>query len=244
MKNHLALLAATGALALTPTLATAQAATPAPAFTGNLTLASDYRFRGISQTFRLPALQGGIDWENPAGFYLGNWNSSLSGVQYDGSSGLEMDFYGGYKFEIARGVTLDVGGLYYYYPGATDANNFEVYGGAEVGPFTAKLFYGVTDFFGLADSKGSYYADLAYSIEIFGKTTLDLHVGYQSVRRNSELNYTDYKVGITRDVGGWLLGAAFVGTDAAKGVYVATNAAGRTRQLAEPGLVLSLGKTF
>ena len=240
MKKSLALFAAASTLALSPTLSVAQE----PAVTGNMTLTSDYRFRGLSQSFKLPALQGGFDWENSAGFYLGNWNSSISGIQYDGSSGLEMDFYGGYKFEIAKGVNIDLGGLYYYYPGATAFNNFEVYGGAEVGPFTAKLYYGITDFFGTPNTKGSYYADLGYSVEIFPSTTLDLHVGYQNVRRNASPSYTDYKVGVTHDLGGWQLGAAIVGTNADKTVYVYQNVAGRTRQIGEPGLVLSLGKTF
>ena len=50
-----------------PQLASAQAAAPAAAppsdhtFTGNMALVSDYRFRGITQTFEKPALQGGFD---------------------------------------------------------------------------------------------------------------------------------------------------------------------------------------
>jgi uncharacterized protein (TIGR02001 family) len=239
MNKSLALLAATGALTLLPSIATAE-----PEVTGNLTLASDYRFRGISQSFRLPALQGGIDWANPAGFYVGNWNSSISGVQYPDGASLEMDFYGGYKFEIAKDVTVDVGGLYYFYPGATDFNNFEIYGGGAFGPFGAKLFYGVTDFFGLVDSKGSYYVDVNYSTEILPKTSLGVHVGYQSVRNYSDLNYIDYRVGVTYDWSGWQVGAAWVGTDADKAIYSVTNGAGRNRQLGENGFVLSLGKSF
>jgi uncharacterized protein (TIGR02001 family) len=239
MNKSIALLA-TAAAVLVPSFATAEE----PALTGNASLVSDYRFRGISQSFLLPALQGGVDWSNPAGFYVGNWNSSVSGVQFPDGASLEMDFYGGYKFEAAKGVEVDIGGLYYLYPGATDFNNFEVYGGGAVGPFSAKLFYGVTDFFGLPDSKGSYYVDLNYSTEIRPNTTLGLHIGYQSVRNYSDLNYVDYKIGLTYDWSGWLLGAALVGTDADKGAYAVTNGTGRTRQVGEPGLVLSVGKTF
>jgi uncharacterized protein (TIGR02001 family) len=240
MNKSLALIAATGALVLSPSIGAAQE----PEVTGNLTITSDYRFRGISQSFKLPAVQGGIDWVNPAGFYLGNWNSSVSGVQFPDGAGVEMDFFGGYRFEFAKDVTLDLGGLYYFYPGATDFNNFEVYGGGAMGPFSAKLFFGVTDFFGLPDSKGSYYVDVNYATEILPKTSLGLHVGYQNVRNNSALNYVDYKVGVTYDWGGWMIGAAVVGTDADKAIYAVTNGAGRNRQLSETGVVLSLGKTF
>src|SRR5690349_13178809 len=84
----------------------AQTANPAPAaapasphkFTGNLTVATDYRFRGISQTFRRPTLQGGFDYSHSSSFYAGNWNYNVSGVQYNNGAALEMDFYAGYKF--------------------------------------------------------------------------------------------------------------------------------------------------
>jgi uncharacterized protein (TIGR02001 family) len=256
MKKPLALLAATAtaAIGLLPSLAVAQE----PAFTGNITLASDYRFRGLSQTFRLPALQGGFDWTSPAGFYVGNWNSNVSGVQYPHGAGLEMDFYGGYKFEVAKGVTVDVGGLYYYYPGAhydslagSKYDNFDVYAGVALGDFSLKAFYGVTDFFGLdattgtnGGSKGSTYVEANYATEIAPKLTLGLHVGRQSVRNYGALGYTDYKAGLTYDWGGWLLGAAVVGTNADKASYTVTNAAGKSRNIGESGLVLSVAKTF
>ncbi|MDF3885554.1 TorF family putative porin, partial [Cupriavidus basilensis] len=47
-------------------------------FTANVTLASEYRYRGLMQTNRRPAIQGGFDYTHSSGFYLGNWNSSIS----------------------------------------------------------------------------------------------------------------------------------------------------------------------
>jgi uncharacterized protein (TIGR02001 family) len=84
---------AVAAALLVPGLAAAQAASP---ITGNMSLVSDYRFRGLTQTFEEPALQGGFDYAHPSGIYIGNWNSSISDNFYAGSP-LEMDFYGGYK---------------------------------------------------------------------------------------------------------------------------------------------------
>jgi len=245
------------AASLAPSLASAQASP----LTGNFTLTSDYRFRGISQSYMLPAVQGGIDWAHSSGFYLGNWNSSISGNQYPNGASLEMDFYGGYKFEVAKDVTLDVGGIYYMYPGAYYSgfagkpkyNNFEVYVGAAMGPFSAKVFIAVTDFFGLdtttggKSSSGSYYLDLNYATEIAPKLTLGAHLGYQSVRNytsNPDLSYFDYKVGVTYDLSGWMLGAAIVGTNADKNVYFATDSKGSRENVGKTGLVLSVGKTF
>ncbi|HRI19242.1 MAG TPA: TorF family putative porin, partial [Burkholderiaceae bacterium] len=80
-KSTLAILAA---LAASPCLAQTAAAPAAAAeaespwaFTANLGLFSDYRFRGISQTDKKPALQGGFDLGHSSGLYVGNWNSNV-----------------------------------------------------------------------------------------------------------------------------------------------------------------------
>lgn len=149
------------------TNASAQAAAAAPAsphtFTGNVAVVSDYRFRGVSQTYKLPALQGGFDYSHASGFYVGNWNSSVSGNTYNNGAALEMDFYGGWKTEFSSGLGLDLGGLYYYYPGsyyqgAFAANgkkkydNFELYVGLSYKWLSAKYSYATTDYFGLNGS--------------------------------------------------------------------------------------------
>lgn len=261
MKSALIALA-TAAAALTPSLASAQAAAapePASTLTGNFTLTSDYRFRGLSQTFKGPAVQGGIDWAHASGFYLGNWNSNVSGNQFPNGAGIEMDFYGGYKWQLSPGAVLDVGGLYYYYPGAffngfapnePEFNHFELYVGATMGPFGAKFYYGLTDFFGLdatvggRDSKGSWYLDLNYSTEILPKTSLIAHLGYQHVSNYGDLSYYDWKLGVTYDWSGWLLTLAYVDTNADSALYFATNSSGRTKSIGDATLVISIGKTF
>src|SRR2546421_8882239 len=90
-------LAVTAAIAV-PGIAAAQAPAPAASpVTGNMTIASDYRFRGISQTYKGPAIQGGVDYAHSSGLYLGNWNSNVSSVLFTGGSAIEMDFYGGWE---------------------------------------------------------------------------------------------------------------------------------------------------
>lgn len=228
-------------------------------FTGNLTVASDYRFRGISQTFKDPAVQGGFDYAHSSGFYVGNWNSSISGVQYTNGAGIEMDLYGGYKFEPVKDVTADVGVLYYYYPGASIGatgekyNNTEIYVGASYKWLSAKYSYNVSDFFGLntasggafGDSKGSGYLDLNATFEVAEKTNLGFHVGKQWVKNYGALNYVDYKVSLSRDFGFATLGAAIVGTDADRAFYPnVVNAAGKSKDVTDTTLVLSISKTF
>ena len=263
-----------------PAAATA-AAPPEHTFTGNATLASDYRFRGISQTFQLPAVQAGFDYAHTSGVYLGTWASNVSNNVYANGAGLEWDFYGGYKFEVAKDTTLDIGLLYYWYPGAKfntpgqdKYNNTELYGAISFGSFTAKYSHTLSDFFGMktatmgglcglsssgaattscfaanpGDSKGSGYLDLSYNHDLGDKLTLGLHVGHQGVSNYGKLAYTDYKIGLTKEYNGFLLGAALIGTNADTQLWRAMNGAqANGLKFIDPRgttLVLSLGKTF
>ena len=63
----------------------------------NLSGASDYRFRGISQTQLDPAVQGGIDYSHASGAYLGTWASNVSKAFYPGGTGLVIDVFGGFR---------------------------------------------------------------------------------------------------------------------------------------------------
>jgi len=219
--------------------ATATAPASPHTVTGNFALVSDYKFRGISQTDRGPAIQGGIDYSHSSGFYLGNWTSSIASDLYPNAAGVEMDFYGGFKPTIGD-VTLDIGALYYYYPHAKidgqDFNTLEVYLGAAYGPISGKVWYGASDeWFGVDSASGSLYYELNGTFPLVDKLSLVAHVGYQDVNDNSDADYWDYKLGLTYDLSGWLLGAAVVGAKDDDDFY------GR---YADTTVVVSVGKTF
>jgi uncharacterized protein (TIGR02001 family) len=121
--------------------------------TGNLTAATDYRFRGISQTQNSQAFQGGIDYTHASGFYAGNWNSNVSNKVYTDSNGLESDVYAGFKKEVVKGVTVDVGSYNYIYSRSTNrfgsnSNTNEVFGAVTTGPVTLKYSQSLGDYFG------------------------------------------------------------------------------------------------
>jgi uncharacterized protein (TIGR02001 family) len=240
--------AAVAAVLAIPGVAAAQAAASSPhTVAGNATLASDYRFRGLTQTFEKPAFQGGVDYTHSSGFYAGNWNSNISETQYFGSS-LEMDFYAGYKPGLGP-ITGDVGILYYYYPGSNLAgigriDNTEVYVGASWKWLSAKYFHAVSDFFSAPDTKGSNYIDLSATVDLGGGFGVVAHVGHQKVKNFGNLDYTDYKIGVTKDLGGWVFGAAFIDTDADDPAYTITNAGGTTKSIGDSTVVLSVSKIF
>ncbi|MEA9600032.1 TorF family putative porin [Polynucleobacter sp. AP-Sanab-80-C2] len=194
-------------LAYTPAFAADEP--EASPITANVTVVNDYRYRGISQSNFKPAIQGGFDYAHESGFYIGNWNSSISWIsdsygQNGGVSGkgstygnvsapVEMDFYAGYKKElIGEGFASDLGVLQYYYPTTgipntaglmTNPNTTEIYAAQNFtfGPVTgfAKFSYAVTTLFGTANSTGSYYPDL----------TVNYDTGFWGLALNGHVGY-------------------------------------------------------
>ena len=215
-------------LLATSSAAFAQTAPAAPETTiaYNIGVVSQYRYRGLAQTRGLPALQGGLDYSNANGTYVGVWASTIqwikdastttSGnvVNVDGKS--EIDIYGGYKFETS-GVTYDLGVLAYQYPGNTlknitstdleNANTTEVYGAATFGAYTLKYSNAVSNLFGYKNSKGSTYIDLTANFDMGSGFTLSPHIGRQAVKGTTSayypggLSYSDLSLTLAKDMG-------------------------------------------
>lgn len=85
----------------------ADAAPPAIGVSGSVAIASDYRFRGVSQSDEQLAVQGGITLSHESGFYIGTWASNLAGWGTFGGANMELDLIGGYKASLADNATLD-----------------------------------------------------------------------------------------------------------------------------------------
>jgi uncharacterized protein (TIGR02001 family) len=99
---------------------------PPPAITvsGSAAIASDYRFRGVSQSDGKMAVQGGITIAHESGLYVGTWASNLAGWGTFGGANMELDLIGGYKAKLADNASLDVGLTWYMYPGGADRTDF------------------------------------------------------------------------------------------------------------------------
>ncbi len=210
----------------------AQTKAPEPDYTlsFNAGVVTDYRYRGISQSRLKPAVQGGLDFAHKSGFYLGAWASTIKWIEDSGSTDgkVELDLYGGYKGELAKGVAYDVGVLRYEYvnnnlgrsPGYADANTTEVYGALTAGVFTAKYSHSLTNLFGNINSKGSQYLDLSATLDLGDGWTLTPHVGRQLVNNNAPYHYTDYSLTVAKDLGKGLSASLMaVDTNAKTGSY-------------------------
>lgn len=129
------------ACAATPAFAQDSDAPADLTVSGNATVVSDYRFRGVSQTDKRFAVQGGLTVSHASGLYGSVWGSSIDDYVANGSD-QEIDFVLGYSRTVGA-ATFDVGVLYYYYPGSDGVNSdfVEPYASVkgELGPASAKV---------------------------------------------------------------------------------------------------------
>lgn len=238
-------------LATVPSLA---AAADSPhSFSANVGVTTDYIFRGVSQSQHDPAVQGGVDYSHASGLYAGAWASTVQWVDdgnYKDDNFMELDLYGGYKGTLTADLGYDLGIITYYYPGdkvtgATSPDTTEVYAGLSWKTVSLKYSHVVSDHFvgwtttSGGKTKGSYYVDLSGTYDLGNGWGLLGHVGYQDVKDNSDASYTDWKVGVSKDVGFGTVTLAYTDTNADKAAYTWAG-----EKVAEGRFALSFLKTF
>ena len=171
----------------------------ASSLTGNLALTSDYTFRGLSQSWGQPALQGGVDLA--AGrWHVGAWASNVSRNSYPGG-GLELDLFGDVGL-FQQGDWSARAGLYgYVYPGANLDHARPALGSRSLDTleanlslswksWTLKYSRAMTDYFGAdveqgyrGSTRGTQYLQLDGSIALGKQWSLAPHLGYTDYRR-------------------------------------------------------------
>jgi uncharacterized protein (TIGR02001 family) len=194
---------------------------------GSVALVTDYRFRGISQTDKNFAVQGSVTVAHESGVYVGLWGSSVD--EYVAAGGdQEIDIIAGFKKSFGD-TTVDVGGIYYYYPGSAQiipgyASDFlEVYGSVTqaIGPVSAKLGVAYAPKSAALDygfgKEDNFYANLGLSATI-PDTGIGLSAGVGRTFTRSFLSggvkYTDWSAGATYTTGPVTLGVTYVDTNA------------------------------
>lgn len=210
--------------------------------TSNVGLFSQYIYRGLTQTNENPALQGGFDYAHSSGLYAGVWGSNVSWISDPCNNGvaagacpsasIELDTYAGFKSSFAKDFSYDVGYLRYNYPGTyptgfVKPDTDEIYAAVGYKWITAKYSYSLGKTFGIAEARGTDYLDISanYTLADTG-ITLGAHVGKQSYKgtnaalwgasgcTNNCLTYTDYKLNVSKDFSGYVVGLAVTNTNA------------------------------
>lgn len=171
------------------------------AVSANVTLATDYVWRGVTQTNENPAIQGGLDWSGDNGFYVGTWGSN---VDFGDVENLELDVYAGWSTELSNGLNLDLGIIQYlYFDNAGDVDFNEVYVGLSRSGVSGKLSYDI-------DNK-SRYIELGYDVEIGNEIGLGLHVGNYDFDEVGD--YTDYSIAFSKSFNSLDFGLGYYDTD-------------------------------
>lgn len=167
----------------------------------NMSMTSNYTWRGMTQSDNSPAIQGGFDLDYK-GFYLGLWGSN---VNFASDVSLEADLYLGYAGEINK-FSYDVGFIEYMYPNDTEASNFgEVY--VSLGYDLDVVSLGLTYASGVStnDLEPTDYIEVGASVPLPSDIALDVTYGtYDEVGEN-------YSVTLGKSVGKFDLSLAYVG---------------------------------
>jgi uncharacterized protein (TIGR02001 family) len=196
--------------------------------TSTWTVASDYDFRGITQSGLDPALQGSIDYAHDSGWYIGAWGSNIDFGIDEAATGLkdpsvEVDLYTGFTRQLDTGVNYDLGGVFYTYPKESDFNYLEVYAGLGYTDksglsIKGKFFYS-PDFGG--DSTGgntpAQYLSGDLSMPLPANFSLTAHAGYSWGDYWDEAKdaafgrpYFDYAVGVGYSAGKFSLALKYI----------------------------------
>ena len=181
-------------------------------------VASDYRYRGISQDDRQFAPQGSINWSGPYGFYAGTWLSKTDWTTGNNPS-FEMDLYGG-KHTDLDGTDLNIEAYYYSYPDAQfpglTASYYEtiVQLSHAFGPLTLTVTGANSPQWSLGGGVAWYVeGTAAYTINDW--LSISGNVGHQWVKL-APSDYTHWDIGLTGTWKSWVLDVRYVGNDVGK----------------------------
>jgi uncharacterized protein (TIGR02001 family) len=242
MTNTIAIKSALAATVLSvgllATPAVADEAESAFSLTGNISLNSDYRFRGVSLNEENIAVQGGLDAAYALGgisLFAGTW---LSSGDSDTFGDVELDLYGGITGSIGEAASWKLGVITYLYPDVSDFDYYEIYGtiGGSLGAFGTEV--GV---YYAPDQTNVFSDDNFY---IYGKATYA--IPETPIVLSSTLGYEDG--GFADDKIDWTVAAAYTfQMFELKLAYVDTNRRvtyKTTKDAADATVVVSLAAYF
>lgn len=193
------------------------------------TVASDYDFRGITQTAGDPALQASVDYAHDSGWYVGAWASNVDFCSANASgcrdASYEVDLYTGISGSFGeKGPGWDLGFVYYAYE-ESNYNYPEIYAALSSGWFKGKLSYS-SDFGGDTTSGDTpaFYLEGNAAIPLPNDFSVLGHVGYSFGDYWKDLDavgaggeYFDYSIGVGYAAGDFNLALKWIdGSDLAE----------------------------
>jgi len=195
--------------------------------TGNITLTSDYIFRGFTQTDQKPAVQGGFEYTHETGLYAGIWASN---VELGNSVNIEVDYTAGLAGKVAD-IDWDFGAIYYDYPSDAGQDlDYTEYKAALTWKFFSFEYYYSDDFFGNNTDEAHYFS-LTGDYDLPMDLGLSVHAGHQTISDGDD--YDDWSVGMSRSIQGVDLSVVYSDT---------RNVRGSCKSLCDSRFVFSISK--
>lgn len=168
-----------------------------PAFSGNISIANNYVWRGISMNRdtankkqQKATIQGEINYDFANGFKVGIWGTNINSDQLDAPSS-EFDFSASYSTEV-DGVGYEIGMTAYTFPGQTDSNAEEIHIGTSYNGF------GLTYYNSLDEEKDlPKYVEASYGMSVEG-VDISASIGKSFEIDNDDDGYKMYGIGLSK----------------------------------------------
>ena len=209
----------------------AAAESAAAQLSGTLSGVTDYRYRGVTFSDRRPAAQAGLTYDDASGWYAGVFGST---VRLDPpalpSSHFQTIAYGGYAIRLASGVSLEVGGDYSSFAGASGLNYGEIFVGAATENLNARIYVSPRYF---GTSENGIYGEINAAQPLIDAVRLHLHLGFLRYRYDYPYgsrfyglpptkNIFDARIGLRADIDRFQLEVAWVGVNKHSAAYFVT----------------------
>lgn len=172
---------------------------------GEITVTTDYMFRGVSQTMSEPALQAGIAAEHDSGWYGWGWVSNVDFVATGGpddGADFEVNFAIGYSRDISESLSLSMEGVAYRFPGLKagyDYDYTELLVGFGLWEQT-RLSLGYSgDVFNVG-GVGRFYA-AASTFDLTSRLSLEIELGYYDLSDALDASYAYAETALSYDSG-------------------------------------------
>jgi uncharacterized protein (TIGR02001 family) len=164
---------------------------------GSLSLVTNYKSRGQDQTKNQPAIQGGIENQWASGFFVGNWNSSVS---WSPEVSVETDVYGGYRGNRS-GIAYEFGFFRYGYPGFGRADTLELNASVGLGGVVLRYSQSVSSRFFTYDTRANYF-NLSFMHMISESVSFAASAGRTNYRDNAAADglpdFIDFRIGAAK----------------------------------------------
>lgn len=190
---------------------------------GNVTLVTNYIYRGQTQTFGGPAVQGEfkLSQKKDEGAYAGVWGSNVSSTTAPNGAGLELDLYVGYLHKWAEDFSVGLELVHTYYPGAHASlptrdkfDTLEIIPSVSYKIFSLYFAYALTNYGGInqnlaptfsiplqpdGSSRGSFYTEAMVNLPVSfinDNLKLKLFTSYAYIKNYAKLNYFAFGAGL------------------------------------------------